>query len=120
MCWVYSLFFFFFNDTATTEIYTLSLHDALPISGHRLVPGRVRCPAVGGGRDPFGRGQRGARRRVDLLVVVQLDDLHRGEVGRRQLGEVLQQHRPDGEVGRHQAVRTTEGDPEGVEVRSEE
>src|SRR5256885_8847249 len=28
------LFFFFFNDTATTEIYTLSLHDALPISVH--------------------------------------------------------------------------------------
>src|SRR5947208_15330441 len=28
-------FFFFFNDTATTEIYTLSLHDALPISGAR-------------------------------------------------------------------------------------
>src|SRR2546426_10042059 len=26
-------FLFFFNDTATTEIYTLSLHDALPISG---------------------------------------------------------------------------------------
>src|SRR5438067_13485534 len=26
-----SFFFFFFNDTATTEIYTLSLHDALPI-----------------------------------------------------------------------------------------
>src|SRR3712207_7147725 len=33
---------FFFNDTATTEIYTLSLHDALPISGEviaRVVPG---------------------------------------------------------------------------------
>src|SRR2546429_9496524 len=30
-------FLFFFNDTATTEIYTLSLHDALPISGkHRI------------------------------------------------------------------------------------
>src|SRR3712207_8283908 len=27
--------FFFFNDTATTEIYTLSLHDALPICGRR-------------------------------------------------------------------------------------
>src|SRR5258707_13828577 len=27
--------FFFFNDTATTEIYTLSLHDALPISSRR-------------------------------------------------------------------------------------
>src|SRR2546430_16492457 len=34
-------FFFFFNDTATTEIYTLSLHDALPIlpaCGHALSP----------------------------------------------------------------------------------
>src|SRR2546426_12425045 len=29
------LLFFFFNDTATTEIYTLSLHDALPISVNR-------------------------------------------------------------------------------------
>src|SRR5258707_12318583 len=29
--------FFFFNDTATTEIYTLSLHDALPISGWILI-----------------------------------------------------------------------------------
>src|SRR3712207_9168292 len=29
-----TLFFFFFNDTATTEIYTLSLHDALPIYVH--------------------------------------------------------------------------------------
>src|SRR5580698_11208954 len=29
----YCILFFFFNDTATTEIYTLSLHDALPISG---------------------------------------------------------------------------------------
>src|SRR3712207_7280111 len=28
-----SVYSFFFNDTATTEIYTLSLHDALPISG---------------------------------------------------------------------------------------
>src|SRR5258708_15016157 len=31
MCALRSLFSFFFNDTATTEIYTLSLHDALPI-----------------------------------------------------------------------------------------
>src|SRR3989442_13473305 len=30
--WDFPLIFFFFNDTATTEIYTLSLHDALPIS----------------------------------------------------------------------------------------
>src|SRR5260370_5127545 len=54
--------FFFFNDTATTEIYTLSLHDALPISGaHRARLGAARRPRQGdsGGRagDPSrGRG----------------------------------------------------------------
>src|SRR6201990_3762939 len=34
----------FCNDTATTEIYTLSLHDALPISPHRALPA-LRQPA---------------------------------------------------------------------------
>src|SRR3712207_6995883 len=38
--------FLFFNDTATTEIYTLSLHDALPICPHRL-PFAVRLAARG-------------------------------------------------------------------------
>src|SRR5256885_12610689 len=33
--------FFFFNDTATTEIYTLSLHDALPISALRSLPSSI-------------------------------------------------------------------------------
>src|SRR6266853_5390735 len=42
------LFFFFFNDTATTEIYTLSLHDALPICA----------------RAPFPRGRKNRRRRI--------------------------------------------------------
>src|SRR5712664_4615312 len=38
------LFFFFFNDTATTEIYTLSLHDALPIPpAHAAMPRRTGC-----------------------------------------------------------------------------
>src|SRR5258707_12664413 len=41
------LFFFFFNDTATTEIYTLSLHDALPISSTDVQDG------VGGDDQPF-------------------------------------------------------------------
>src|SRR6267143_6697045 len=36
-----TMIFFFFNDTATTEIYTLSLHDALPISAQRE-PGDAR------------------------------------------------------------------------------
>src|SRR5580658_10905401 len=34
---VVSSIFFFFNDTATTEIYTLSLHDALPIFGRTVI-----------------------------------------------------------------------------------
>src|SRR3712207_7082198 len=56
------LIFFFFNDTATTEIYTLSLHDALPIctctSGTwRTTVGRVvieieQSPATSTGKRP--------------------------------------------------------------------
>src|SRR2546430_5833302 len=37
--------FFFFNDTATTEIYTLSLHDALPISAPTQVMGTLHYMA---------------------------------------------------------------------------
>src|SRR5215475_16115027 len=44
------LFFFFFNDTATTEIYTLSLHDALPISFRGAYPNRPRGPGSQCGR----------------------------------------------------------------------
>src|SRR3712207_8090244 len=42
---------FFFNDTATTEIYTLSLHDALPIWLHRLRSDRVGALGVAGQAD---------------------------------------------------------------------
>src|SRR3712207_8704213 len=44
-----ALLFFFFNDTATTEIYTLSLHDALPISAKSGcgTSGRWRVMLVG-------------------------------------------------------------------------
>src|SRR2546430_5683084 len=44
-CCLFSLFFFF-NDTATTEIYTLSLHDALPISLVAVSPSATWCAAV--------------------------------------------------------------------------
>src|SRR5258706_11053869 len=44
------VFFFFFNDTATTEIYTLSLHDALPICRFALVG--ARHPDQGRAVDP--------------------------------------------------------------------
>src|SRR5207248_10195631 len=50
-------FFFFFNDTATTVIYTLSLHDALPIWLHELPP-----TSLGGRRAAFGRGRLGHAR----------------------------------------------------------
>src|SRR6266508_6352268 len=55
--------FFLFNDTATTEIYTLSLHDALPISAARRCrsarPARARVRHLPGRIDP-GAGGRGA------------------------------------------------------------
>src|SRR2546426_6407033 len=53
---LYRFFFFFFNDTATTEIYTLSLHDALPISGltKRCSPPRTAASASG----PTGPGRK--------------------------------------------------------------
>src|SRR2546427_11561719 len=47
---------FFFNDTATTEIYTLSLHDALPIS----------LTAGGAGLSPHAEAGARVRRRVRL------------------------------------------------------
>src|SRR2546430_17481190 len=52
------IFFFFFNDTATTEIYTLSLHDALPICCHSRP--RSRCGNLRRPRAPTSRG-RGCR-----------------------------------------------------------
>src|SRR2546421_5257973 len=54
------LSFFFFNDTATTEIYTLSLHDALPISRRREVAVREQGP-----RDPRNEGGPEQRHRVE-------------------------------------------------------
>src|SRR5256885_9924198 len=45
--------FFFFNDTATTEIYPLSLHDALPIYGRS-----ARCTSTTGGSASAGSSER--------------------------------------------------------------
>src|SRR3712207_9426077 len=59
-------FIFFFNDTATTEIYTLSLHDALPISPRPggAAPGR-RGPVLGAPRRRLPRRRRGGGRDRD-------------------------------------------------------
>src|SRR6201992_3607358 len=66
---------FFFNDTATTEIYTLSLHDALPILlGHALAAGSELAPerlvvVVGHSRDEV--SAEAARQAPGVHVVVQ-------------------------------------------------
>src|SRR2546429_5855955 len=52
-------FFFFFNDTATTEIYTLSLHDALPIC--LAAAARRRCRAGDRGVSRSAAGPRAHR-----------------------------------------------------------
>src|SRR2546425_10621425 len=57
-----ALFFFFFNDTATTEIYTLSLHDALPISPVVADAGRFAVHRTPGAHDA------GTVRGADALV----------------------------------------------------
>src|SRR5476649_92745 len=49
VCLFFLCFFFFFNDTATTEIYTLSLHDALPISTRNIFGWQKPCYLLGEG-----------------------------------------------------------------------
>src|SRR3989442_8559551 len=53
--------FFFFNDTATTEIYTLSLHDALPICSLRDSVAHTPCPRGRGRGTRNGLHARSAR-----------------------------------------------------------
>src|SRR3712207_7020835 len=79
--WIHTMYahFFFFNDTATTEIYTLSLHDALPIfrRGRADARGRPRGREAGqaaalerqadGGEPPRRRSQRTQDGRVRPL-----------------------------------------------------
>src|SRR2546429_4847108 len=60
---------FFFNDTATTEIYTLSLHDALPISIRLVIASLANGMALGHCHDARSAGR----------------DLHRRRMGRHHL-----------------------------------
>ena len=71
------LFFFFFNDTATTEIYTLSLHDALPISrgagvdaATTQLTARLQQTSHPGCRDRCQGTSPAKRNRVDSLDLV--------------------------------------------------
>src|SRR3989475_3301739 len=90
MLLLFPVFFFFFNDTATTEIYTLSLHDALPISNSRAcraiscTPSGVPTAAV----VPLG-----ARRRVRVTHAVP-SAVTRSSARRALAGIELAQPRP--------------------------
>src|SRR3989442_7834099 len=81
-------YFFFFNDTATTEIYTLSLHDALPIYVVHQTAGQVHAAAV----DRAGGEPEGVVAHV--AQVVRREPADAVELGRA----VLDQVRP-GDVG---------------------
>src|SRR3712207_9164107 len=67
-------YFFFFNDTATTEIYTLSLHDALPI---------LRLPGPPSDRAPRRRRDATTRLPPQRLLVGARRHARRGPVLRR-------------------------------------
>src|SRR6267378_8182708 len=111
--YLFSMFFFFFNDTATTEIYTLSLHDALPISHdlvNFLVAGAVRVVCQGFHRAPvvvqivrpahfFGLGSLfdspgprlfGAIAHVDSVVAVMSQEALNGVMAALPAGRALQ------------------------------
>src|SRR2546427_3133168 len=97
------LFFFFFNDTATTEIYTLSLHDALPICDVLLAVGTRQQDFTSGSHALYGHA------RVLGLNVQPLDAARkRGQplvadarVGLAQLGAGLAGWRADPQSAEH-------------------
>src|SRR3989454_2423770 len=71
------LLFFFFNDTATTEIYTLSLHDALPIYLRRLAEwtDRIRAGELPASAPPRPHGVE-----RNLVVTVYRSEEHTSEL----------------------------------------
>src|SRR5256884_3252763 len=114
-------YFFFFNDTATTEIYTLSLHDALPIfppglrgRSRRTPRARDRRCRKRGGRG-FGRRRRTAgsgggsptpRRRGDGALALELEQVGDDAVGDRARDLVLAKARSE-----KRAVGAIRGEP---------
>src|SRR6266487_3019749 len=101
------VFFFFFNDTATTEIYTLSLHDALPIRPAQ----QFRSLGVGI-EDLAARRehQSGCGQRAEQLQIQPALRLERAqELRRARLRRELLVHRPEGE---DEMILRTAGDPD--------
>src|SRR3712207_8539293 len=81
---------FFFNDTATTEIYTLSLHDALPICTRDLRPQprdsrrQGRLPLYPGDDPDLPRGGADPEQRRDLFSSRRRSEEHTSELQSRQ------------------------------------
>src|SRR3712207_7185561 len=76
--------YFFFNDTATTEIYTLSLHDALPIL---VKPGRMMFELEGVSRDVAEKAMALAAAKLSVkskFVVRERSEEHTSELQSRQ------------------------------------
>src|SRR5690348_17916689 len=71
--------FFFFNDTATTEIYTLSLHDALPILHRSPVQGGY-WHVVAGGVEPGETAEEAARRELREETGLDRSEEHTSEL----------------------------------------
>src|SRR5215211_8472095 len=95
--------FFFFNDTATTEIYTLSLHDALPIFAGARSRARRRHDRADAGCEAAARGAH--RRQAAAARVRQPGAGGRvgGRAGRAAAGlpePALARHQPGGVAGR--------------------
>src|SRR3712207_6931839 len=80
--------FFFFNDTATTEIYTLSLHDALPIllprGRHGGVAAQCRAHEGGSGSEDRREGRGVDRPAARARVVEPRSEEHTSELQSRQ------------------------------------
>src|SRR3712207_7300229 len=81
--------FFFFNDTATTEIYTLSLHDALPILNGDLVEAlSAGAAALGGGGGASPDAQVAFAKAIvynaDLRISILRSEEHTSELQSRQ------------------------------------
>src|SRR3989442_2854095 len=95
-----SIIFFFFNDTATTEIYTLSLHDALPIFRGRL-PCRDVDPRHGRAADLHldrkSTRLNSSHVRISYAVFCLKKKIERGEIGEHHLHQTpAQTHQPLG------------------------
>src|SRR3712207_7492013 len=76
--------FFFFNDTATTEIYTLSLHDALPISPERLSCRLALTSAIESRARSYAASDRRWYHRVAMASGTSRSEEHTSELQSRQ------------------------------------